>query len=105
MIRYTQILHLGSNQSGQRECLIFITFPVDTAIGEYHYTTWALLFFVATLNLTHKRLTKDSEDIETDALKTFCDGKANQATKQRDQNLLQGNSLLKKDYKLSQQCT
>ena len=54
---------------------------------------------------THKKLAKESEDIDTDALKTFCDGKANQATKQRDQNLLQGNSLLKKDYKLSQQCT
>ena len=81
MIRYTQILHLGSNQSSQRECLIFITFPVDTAIGEYHYTTWALLFFVATLNVTHKKLNKESKDIDTDALGTFCDEKANQATK------------------------
>ena len=30
---------------------------------------------------THKKLNKESKDIDTDALGTFCDEKANQATK------------------------
>ena len=34
---------------------------------------------------THKMLTTESKDIDKDALKTFCDGKGNQKTKQRDQ--------------------
>ena len=80
------IQHLGCNQSCQGECLIFITFPVNTVVVEYHYPTWAYLLFVATLNLAHTKSFIRSQ-------RTFCDGKANQETKQREQKSSAGQKV------------
>ena len=86
MLCYTQILHLWCNQSSKGEFLIFITFPANTAVEEYHYPTWALLLFVVTLNPTLiKSLLRNQRTLIHMTLKT-SDRKANEATKQNQKS-------------------
>ena len=101
------IQHLGCNQSCQGECLIFITFPVNIDVVEYHYPTWARLLFVATLNLTHTNNLLRSQRTLIQMLSgtPVMEKQIKQPNKETRNPLQVKNSLLKKNYKLSQQCT